>query len=96
MAQALAGVHAPVRAAFCTGGSKSATTRCTVLPRAASRVTSVSLSRRIKRAVPRDVSPRSACFVRRPGGHRQGQDVTVRVQQVTGALAPRPVPQAIE
>ncbi len=51
---------------------------------------------RIKGRCPRDVSLRSACFAGRPGGHRQGQDVTVRVQQVTGALAPGPVPQAIQ
>jgi len=42
-----------------------------------------------------DESPGSAAFVRRPGSC-QGQDVTVRVEQVAGALAPRPVPQAVQ
>lgn len=36
------------------------------------------------------------CLVWCAGGLRQGQYVTVRVQQVADALAPRPLPQAVE
>jgi len=44
---------------------------------------------------PADESLGSVTFVRQPGGC-QGQHVTVGVEQVTGALAPRPVPQAVQ
>lgn len=38
----------------------------------------------------------SALFAGRPGRHRQGQDVTIRVKRIADAFTPGPIPQALK